>query len=234
MQSRAHGGRTKSGGGRPQEYRTVDGERVPGVTTVLSRFKDSGGLIRWAWKMGRDGKDLDEARDSAASIGSIVHDAIEAFLLSGGELDAMSWVTERCESDAQLERVRDGVSGFLEWWQGMRVEVLETEVPLVSDVYRFGGTLDAVGRINGKLCLIDWKTSNGTIYADYLCQLGAYDVLWTEHRGKPFEGFHLLRASKNTGGFSHHYFRNLDRAARMFLTLREAFDYDAEVKALLK
>src|ERR1051326_3779732 len=31
-----------------QPYRTKNGKRVPGVTTILSRFKDSGGLIWWA------------------------------------------------------------------------------------------------------------------------------------------------------------------------------------------
>src|SRR5687768_2946630 len=29
-------------------YYTKRGERVPGVTTILSRFKDSGALIHWA------------------------------------------------------------------------------------------------------------------------------------------------------------------------------------------
>src|SRR6185369_1711903 len=31
-----------------QGYRTADGKRVPGTTTILDRFKDSGGIIWWA------------------------------------------------------------------------------------------------------------------------------------------------------------------------------------------
>lgn len=40
---------TPSGG-----YRNKDGKRVPSVTTVLGRFKDSGGLIKWAYNQGRE------------------------------------------------------------------------------------------------------------------------------------------------------------------------------------
>ena len=35
----------------PTQPYYVDGKRVPSVTTVLSRFKDSGGLINWAWNV---------------------------------------------------------------------------------------------------------------------------------------------------------------------------------------
>ena len=40
---------TPSGG-----YRNKAGQRVPSVTTVLGRFKDSGGLIKWAYNQGRE------------------------------------------------------------------------------------------------------------------------------------------------------------------------------------
>jgi len=64
--------------GRPSSgYRTPEGERVVGVTTVLSRFKESGGLIHWAWQQGRDGLDYRESRDKAANAGSIAHTLVE-------------------------------------------------------------------------------------------------------------------------------------------------------------
>ena len=37
-------------------YRDADGKRIPGVTTIIGRFKESGGLIRWAYGRGRDGE----------------------------------------------------------------------------------------------------------------------------------------------------------------------------------
>ncbi len=39
-------------------YRDADGKRIPGVTTIIGRFKESGALIRWAYGRGRDGEEL--------------------------------------------------------------------------------------------------------------------------------------------------------------------------------
>ena len=51
-------------------YRDEDGKRIPGVTTVIGRFKESGALIRWAYGRGRDGEELYESRDKAAEAGT--------------------------------------------------------------------------------------------------------------------------------------------------------------------
>ena len=34
-------------------YRLKSGESVPGVTTIIGRFKDSGGLLWWAFEQGK-------------------------------------------------------------------------------------------------------------------------------------------------------------------------------------
>ena len=31
----------------------LDGKRVPGTTTIIGRFKDSGGLLYWAFEQGK-------------------------------------------------------------------------------------------------------------------------------------------------------------------------------------
>ena len=51
---------------RPYKGYEIDGEKVPGVTTVLSRFKESGALMYWAWKQGTEGKDFRETKQAAA------------------------------------------------------------------------------------------------------------------------------------------------------------------------
>ena len=33
----------------PSEGYRIDGKRVPSVTTIIGRFKESGALLRWAW-----------------------------------------------------------------------------------------------------------------------------------------------------------------------------------------
>ena len=66
---------------RPKSgYRLADKTRVPGVTTITGRFKESGGLIHWAWDLGMQGINYRDARDKAADAGTLGHDMIEAFI----------------------------------------------------------------------------------------------------------------------------------------------------------
>lgn len=98
---------------------------------------------------------------------------------------------------------------------------------MVSEQYRFGGTPDAIGKVDGELCLIDWKTSN-SVYSDYLIQIAAYKHLWEEnHPGQLITGgYHLCRFAKENGDFAHHYYPDLEEAWRLFLLFREAYDID--------
>lgn len=211
-------------------YFLADGTKVPGTTTILARFKDSGALIRWAWKRGKDfpDEDLYASRDDAANIGTAAHAMVELRIRgkdpeSADELKAL---------DAQGQQKARNAFGMYEKWAAMsNLEIVDQEMQLVSEIYRFGGTPDAIGRVGGELCLIDWKTSNG-VYADYLLQIAAYRLLWEEsHPDMPLcGGFHLCRFSKEHGDFAHHYYGELESAAKMFIHLRAAYEYDAELK----
>ena len=60
----------------PQGYFNAAGERIPGTTTIIGRFKESGALVHWAWKLGMEGKDYREVR--AADAGTAAHAMMEA------------------------------------------------------------------------------------------------------------------------------------------------------------
>jgi hypothetical protein len=156
--------------------------------------------------MGLEGKTLDEAREPATSVGTVVHDMVEAFLHG----DAI-------EEPKTLEAVT-GFESFRDWWEASGLTVEVTELAIVSDSMRFGGTLDAIlVDAKGRKCLGDWKTSNG-IYPDYLCQIAAYGLLWEEYAGEKLEGgFHLARFSKEHGDFEHRHYFDLSDAADLFL-----------------
>lgn len=209
----------------PKEgYRLADGTRVPGTTTIIGRFKDSGALIRWAWQQGKDGLDLYETRDTAANIGTAAHSMVEASIRGK---DPEAALVETGLPDEHRDRARGAFHAYQTWASMSRLEIVDQEMMLVSERHKFGGTPDAIGLVNGELCLVDWKTSNG-VYSDFLLQLAAYRILWEErHPDRPLVGgFHLCKFSKDYGDFAHHYFSELDDAARMFLHLRAAYDYD--------
>jgi len=203
-------------------YRTKDGVRVPSVTTVLGRFKESGGLIHWAWECGKDGKDYREERDKAASAGTLAHEMVEAFVRG----------TDRPHHavDPGIERKAEQAFGaFKEWAGATRLQVTHPELRLVSERFAFGGTLDAI-LVSDKVAIGDWKTSNN-VYGDYLCQVAAYGLLWEENfPDQPITGgYHIIRFDKEYGDFHHHAYPELDDARQMFLHLRDAYALDKRV-----
>jgi hypothetical protein len=206
-------------------YRNAAGEKIPGTTTIIGRFKDSGGLLHWAFAQGQAAergeiRSLYDKRDAAADTGTLAHALVEAHIKTG------ALPAEDCDPGAL-----SAFEAYRKWASMTRLEIVEQETSMVSEVHQFGGTLDAIGKMGGELCMLDWKTSNG-VYQDYLVQLAAYAILWEENRSsEPLTGgFHLCRFAKEHGDFSHHYWQNLDEAKEQFILFRRAFDLDKRLK----
>ncbi len=49
---------------------------------------------------------------------------------------------------------------FVDFWETYKPKLIETEVHLFSDELKVAGTCDLVCEIDGKLWIIDFKTSN--------------------------------------------------------------------------
>jgi hypothetical protein len=234
----------------------LEGKRLPSVTTILGRYKDSGALIKWAYRQGREhellvaqGKpaprdlyDKDATTAQAALAGTIAHDMIETFILGEHPVSnvdvvavevALKYGSGTADGPATevLARARNSFTQFIEWWENTRLTVTHTELGLMSKTHRFGGTLDAVGKDSkGRVVLIDWKTSNA-VYGDYLYQLAAYAILLEEnHPELNPQGYHLLRVAKESADFAHHYFGELEQEKRAFILMRELYEIDARTK----
>lgn len=208
-----------------QGYKNSAGERIPGVTTIIGRFKESGGLLQWAFKQGQSGAaKLYDERDRAAEAGTLAHDMIEAAIL-GKDQAAFSGSKEI------FDKAHNAYMQFIEWRDQSRIEIVATERSYVSEKHQFGGTVDAIGRdTKGRIVLVDWKTSNA-IYTDMLVQLAAYAMLLEECAPEYApNGFHLLRVAKESADFAHHFFGELDDAKKQFLLFREAYDLDKLIK----
>lgn len=212
-------------------YFTEDGLKVPSVTTIIGRFKESGALIRWAYKQGELGVPLYEKRDAAADVGTYVHSMIEAFLANGEvEVPAPAGMTPE-----NVEKAASAYRAFRTWLEGSRLRVTPLEQHFVSEQHRFGGTPDAIAdEPDGTRSLLDWKTAKA-FYPDQLVQVAAYRELWNEtHPAAPITGgVHIVRFGKDGGDFQHSYFppthRKLAAAWRTFILFREAFDLDKVV-----
>lgn len=178
------------------DYRLRDGTAVPGVTTVLgsSLGWKSSGLMWWAYRLGKEGKSLQDERNKAADAGTLAHACAEAI------------VTSRPMPDIPEEHraaVYGSVKAFRSWRDESKIELSVSELPLVSEEHGFGGCLDAVGVMDGDAVLVDFKSSKD-LYGDHVAQVAGYSLLWDEsHPEMPLRGWHVLRWSPD-GGFAHH------------------------------
>lgn len=211
----------------------IDGEKVPGTTTITGRFKDSGALVAWANRIGLEGKSMAQVRDAAADAGTCVHDMAECDL-RGKPFDRSAYKPEI------LEKADHAFLGYLAWKEQTKLTVTHPELSLISRKHRFGGTLDAM-MVGGSLALGDWKSSNG-IYADMLVQVaGGYSLLWQEHYpDQPLHGVQIVRFSKPAHpddpiSFHHHFYSAeiLTICQEQFLLFRRAYDLDKRLTKLV-
>jgi len=211
-------------------YKLGDGRSVPGVTTIIKRFQESGGLLQWAFQQGKEGHEfLYEDRDRAAEVGTVAHALVEQYIANLTFKDTLQDFST--VPPAVMAPARAAFGAFKTWERQTKLEILHSEVSLVCECHCFGGTLDAIGDIEDKLCLLDFKSANA-LYHDALYQMAAYRHLWAINH--PLErldgGFHLLRFSKSSGDFAHHFFPELEEAWVGFQLMRTLFDIDKSLK----
>lgn len=213
-------------------YKTRDGCRVPSVTTIIGHRKaDCDALVHWAWKLGTEGKDWRAARDAAANAGTIAHGLVER-AIKGKQFRLLSVAAIRGDFGCNEEiatKAHNAFAMFLKWAEQTELKIVESELSLVSEEHRFGGTLDSI-LVHGNPAIGDWKTSNA-IRFDQLIQVAAYGHLY---RGvnpeQPIAGYHIIRFAKETADFEHRYFGEVEDAWQAFLHLRVLYDLDAKLK----
>lgn len=176
----------------------------------------------------------------AAEAGTIAHDIVEEWIHAGdvarGNMERMSTrhlaTTKKIEKKV-AEQSLNSFHAFVKWTESHRFELVETEVPLLSEEYEFGGTVDCLAWIDDKFVIFDWKTSKG-LYMDYLLQLAAYGSLVHENYEDTIQGYHLVRIDKATADFHHHSWSTMDIEREMFLLLRKCYGLAKEVEKRCK
>jgi hypothetical protein len=90
-------------------------------------------------------------------------------------------------------------SSYSAWKSANKIEPVMFETPLVSEIFRYGGTADFLGYVNGKLTLVDFKT--GGIFPEHFIQLSGYSALVNERRPElgPIERYILLGIPRRDG-----------------------------------
>ena len=153
-------------------YVTPEGNKYPSITTILGAGEKKW-LTEWRQSLGFEKADKEMKR--AADRGSAVHLMVERHLNNEDQVtrgQKIEHVTEFNTLRLPLKNINN---------------ILTQETPLWSDVLKTAGRVDCVAEWQGKLSIIDFKTSTTNKTADkiedYWLQTTAYAIMFQERYG---------------------------------------------------
>ncbi len=149
-------------------YETPEGNRYPSVTAVLGKMMDKSELETWRKRVGEEEAARVSAR--ASTRGTNVHTMCENYVL-GNDIDAS--MPHNMMMFNQIKKVLDE-----------KVDMVRaTECTLFSDHLKLAGSCDLIANYDGRLSIIDYKTSAKRKRKDwiegYFLQASLYSyMLW--------------------------------------------------------
>lgn len=156
-------------------YKTPSGSKYPSITTVLHVLTD-GHIKEWRERVGEE--EANKISHRAAERGTAVHAIIENYInnLTDFSKGFMPHVLANFKSVQPILDERIG-------------KVYAQEAALYSDYLGVAGRVDCVAEFDGKLSIIDFKTSRKPKKAEwitsYFIQESFYAIAWEERTGKP-------------------------------------------------
>ena len=148
--------------------------RLHGLLDIIPK-----GIAFYKWLAEKGWDESQAIKSAAGDKGSKVHDAISA-ILQGEEvrIDSkfMNRTTEQLE-ELTLEEC-DAIKSFVDWKNAVNPVSIAWDITVFSEKYGYAGTIDYICKIDSKVYIIDFKTSQ-QVWPEYELQVSAYK--------KPFE-----------------------------------------------
>jgi len=164
-------------------YLTPDGNHYPSITSILSQ-QENLGLEAWKERVGE--KEAKRISKESARIGTAVHQLAEYYLSN-----------VQVKLDKEEKKIVDTFNR-LRFLLGNINNIVGLEIPLFSDLLRIAGTTDCIAEYNGKLSIIDFKTSRKPKKEDwiddYYMQTFAYKLMFEEMTGIEIQQIVILVA----------------------------------------
>lgn len=147
----------------------VTGNKYPSITTMLGA-KEKPHLKEWRNMLG--GEKADKEMKRAADRGTAVHEMIENYL-NNKENPTAGYLPEHIREFNQVRLKLNKIDN-----------IYTQEIALFSDTLKIAGRVDCIGEFDGKLAVIDFKTSNGdkknSMIEDYWLQTTYYALAFQE------------------------------------------------------
>lgn len=202
-------------------YRLSTGEIVPGATTVINQLHKPA-LVHWAWELGNQGIDYRKYTDKLAQVGTIAHYLVMCHF-TREQPDLTSY------SQQEVSMAENALISFYEWERQHSIEPILNEHSLVSERYKFGGTVDMLCLLDGVPTLVDFKTSRATYFEHYV-QLAAYKAL-LEENGYTVKKCRIIRIGRDESeGFDDKVAGNIKAYWKVFKALLDIYYLRREIE----
>ena len=155
-------------------YETPEGNKYPSITTVLS-VRNKKGLFEWRKRVGEDVANY--VARKAANRGTSVHHMCEDYINNDFDEEKhkkkfLPYVLFNQLKESVLQKIDN---------------IYAQECGLYSDKYKVAGRVDCLAEYDGKLSIIDFKTSSKERSDDwnesYYIQASAYAEMFEERTG---------------------------------------------------
>lgn len=170
-------------------YETPDGERYPSITTVLS-VNSKKSIEAWRKRVGNE--EADRISYRASTRGTAVHEICEKYVDNDPDWDKFLSVDKTTGVETLKKRTPDLIASFMQLkpiLDERLTTVYAQEVPLYSHYLGVAGRVDCVGIFDGKLSIIDYKTSKKKkpykFVTNYFMQEAFYAIAWEEITKEP-------------------------------------------------
>ena len=195
----------------------------PSVTTVLGADPSKKkGIEKWRQRVGQE--EADKVMHRASERGTAVHQILEDYILDQ-------------EPKTKPMPINVATAGKLKKWVDMYVgDVKLVEGQMFSHHLRTAGTVDLVAEWDGKMAIIDWKTSKYAKKREYIesyfMQEAAYAVMFEERTGIPVERLVTAIAYDEPNDGCQLFVEKRDDWIGKFIELREM--YDTQLQSMLQ
>lgn len=135
----------------------IDGIWYPRVTSIVS-IKAKPALYKFYADQGNFSA-AESIKNKSADEGTLIHEAVEAILAGKTAVIPHS--------------IQPAIKAFLEFKKKNEIIPMKIEERVLSKNNWYAGTVDVIGKLNGRLGVLDIKTSV-SIYRDYGLQTAAY------------------------------------------------------------
>ena len=139
-----------------RHYALPDGTHLKSVTTVLSEKLDKTALLEWRAKVGEE--EANRISVQAARRGTAIHSIAERYILNEEQYYAPNEMPINIESFKPIKEVLDAHVD----------NILGVELPLWSKALGVAGRTDLVAEYEGKVSVIDFKTSKRIKKAEWI------------------------------------------------------------------